>query len=235
MHHKSYHAMIQSVKKISEDGRVFIYPRPLELKHLPVSFILNCDVALRESYEFQQRNGSTIKVCRMFFDTNLGALCVPTAAGRLLEEEITKLKHHGKDPTEYDFQFNRDGEGIATRYTLTKWTPEQRAIDLSKMQARLAGKMAATSSSVDPNYMSPPPAKPTAPSIPNQKVQVSVRPITPVPGPPLLSVRPSWYEDGYDGDLFKPSHVPAVRAVCRCDIKDLLSTGHTKGCPEKKK
>lgn len=28
---------------------------------------------------------------------------------------------------------------------------------------------------------------------------------------------------------------PTAKTVCRCDVKDLLSTGHTPGCPEKRR
>jgi hypothetical protein len=32
-----------------------------------------------------------------------------------------------------------------------------------------------------------------------------------------------------------PYEWPMKRAVCKCDIKDLMSTGHTSGCPEKRR
>lgn len=39
--------------------------------------------------------------------------------------------------------------------------------------------------------------------------------------------------DDVDVESFTPPVTP-TKAECQCDIKDLMSTGHTVGCPEKK-
>lgn len=75
------------------------------------------------------------------------------------------------------------------------------------------------------------PADPTPPSPPRKPHTWTVIPLKPTP--------PTPYQNGYapvdPHAEFKQKFRDKAAQLCRCDIKDLMSSGHVKGCPEKKK
>lgn len=67
-------------------------------------------------------------------------------------------------------------------------------------------------------------------------IRASIGPADPTPPrpPPLQTGRPS---KSMGDDLhaeFRKKFNDKAAQLCHCDIRDLMSSGHTKGCPEKK-
>lgn len=161
---------------------------------------------------FKLSNGREVMGLKYHVPTDQGLFQLPKMAYRCLMNEMMKVVERGLDPYGpwIGFEVRRGGEGINTQYAVKALCLP--AIAACMIDDPIAPR--ATSSSVDPNYMAPPAPRPTAPM-----------------------PRPSFADDeafGWPATL-SPEPVRYTNAFkCRCDIKNLLSTGHDKGCPEKK-